>query len=81
MILGLDIAKRDFHAALSDGNDRPRMKAFPNKFQSIRAAFSWLESRSVESVHACLEATGRWSEALATELHKHGHKVTTLKNK
>jgi len=78
MFLGLDVAKRDFHAALLDGKERPRVKAFPNNPKGFEQLFAWLANRSIQNVHACLEATGGWSEALATELYRHGHRVSLV---
>jgi len=63
MILGLDVAKRDFHAALSDGKDRPRVKAFPNNIKGYEKLFAWLRNRDVERCPAYLESTGGWMEA------------------
>lgn len=38
----------------------------------------WLDNRGVERVHACLEATGGWSEELALDLLERGHKVSLV---
>jgi transposase len=74
-ILGLDVAKSDFHAALLLGDERPRVKSFPNNPKGFEQLMTWLQNRKVDQVQACLEATGGWSEALATYLHDLGNVV------
>jgi transposase len=39
---------------------------------------AWLRNRKVERVHACLEATGGWSEDVAIVLHDAGHVVSLV---
>lgn len=77
-ILGLDVAKRDFHAALLDDEQRVRIKAFPNNVKGFEQLVTWLNNRGAERVHACLEATGGWSEQLAIDLHRRGHDVSLV---
>jgi transposase len=38
----------------------------------------WLSRQGVESVHACLEATGTYGEALSPFLHEAGHRVSVI---
>src|SRR5579872_3115444 len=76
-VLGLDVAKESFHAALLQG-DRIARKAFPNNARGYEQLDAWLRNRDVECVHACLEATGGWSEALALHLHTGGHTVSIV---
>lgn len=78
VILGLDVAKSEFHAALVAGDERARVKSFANNSKGFEQLATWLRNRQVERVHACLEATGGWSEALATELHDRGHVVSLV---
>jgi transposase len=78
VILGLDVAKSEFHAALVVAQERVRVKSFPNNAKGFEQLAMWLRNRGIERVHACLEATGGWSEALATELHDRGHVVSLV---
>jgi len=77
VILGIDVSKRDFHCALVDGAT-VRHQSFPNSAKGFTQLHRWLENRHVERVHGCLEATGGWSEALALDLHEHGHVVSLV---
>lgn len=76
-ILGIDMGKRDFHCALS-ADEAVRHKAFPNSKTGFLQLHRWLHNRGIERVHACLEATGGWSEELATNLREHGHIVSLV---
>jgi transposase len=38
----------------------------------------WLEKQGIQEVHACLEATGNYGEALAIYLHEAGHMVSIV---
>jgi transposase len=77
-ILGVDVAKNEFHAVLLFGDERKKAKAFPNNRKGFDQLAAWLHNRGVERVHACLEATGGWSEALAADLHDRGHIVSLV---
>jgi len=75
--LGIDVGKTDFHCALlSDG--RSKRNSFPNSQKGFERLRSWLHNRGVDRLHACLEATGGWSEELALFLHEHGHAVSLV---
>jgi transposase len=75
--LGIDVGKSDFHAVLLIG-DRPYSKSFPNVRAGFAQLASWLRNRKVENVHACLESTGGYEEALALDLHERGHRVSVV---
>jgi len=75
--LGIDVGKADFHCALlSDGRSKPN--SFPNSQKGFERLRSWLRNRGVDRVHACLEATGGWSEELALFLQEQGHVVSLV---
>jgi len=76
-ILGIDVGKRQLHAALLQG-DRCASKSAPNSPAGIAQLQAWLKNRKVERVHACLEATGGWSEDVAIALHDAGHVVSLV---
>ena len=78
VILGLDVAKKDFHAALLSDAGASRVKSFANNAKGFDQLASWLVNRKIERVHACLEATGGWSEPLALDLHNRGHVVSLV---
>jgi len=76
-ILGIDIAKQKFDVALL-----VEQKVTTGKFANTSAGFGmldrWLGKHGVERVHACLEATGTYGEALAEHLHRAGHVVSVV---
>ncbi len=76
-ILGIDVGKHEMHAVLLQ-NDRATSKSVPNSAAGFKQLQSWLRNRKVDRVHACLEATGGWSEDLALALHEAGHIVSLV---
>jgi transposase len=76
MFLGIDISKHNFDAALlGSPAAKPRHKAFPNTPTGFERLQEWLGG---QSVHACLEATGTYGDALARFLHALGHTVSVV---
>lgn len=76
-VLGIDVGKSEFHCALGVG-EQLRANHFPNSKSGFARLRRWLQNRGVDRVHACLEATGGWSEELATDLHENGHQVSLV---
>lgn len=76
-ILGIDVGKHEMHAALLQ-QDRSTSKSVANSAAGFKQLQTWLRSRRVEKVHACLEATGGWSEDLALALCEAGHVVSLI---
>jgi len=77
IVLGIDIAKRKFDCALLN-EGRFRTKVFENNAVGIAACMSWIARHAGQTVHACLEATGPYAEALAEGLHDAGHTVSLI---
>lgn len=77
IVLGLDVAKESFHAELLD-ESIVRRKSFSNNAKGFGQLDAWLKNRGANRVHACLEATGGWSEALALHLADRGHVVSLV---
>lgn len=76
-ILGIDISKREFDIALlQDG--RTTAGVFSNTPQGFSKLGRWLKKQGVATVHACLEATGTYGEALAEFLYAAGHQVSVV---
>jgi transposase len=75
--LGLDMAKRTFDAALlQEGRTRHRQFAnTPVGFQQLEA---WLRQQATAPIHAGLEATSCYGEALALFLHQHHVPVSVI---
>lgn len=76
-VLGIDISKRRFHVALKV-DDKFRTKAFDNTPAGFAELMSWIHRFTDEPVHACLEATGAYGEALSHYLHAQGHIVSVI---
>jgi transposase len=76
--LGIDIAKLKFNACLIQQSGKLKHKVFPNTPTGFTQLKEWLSKQGVERVHACLEATGTYGEALALFLHQTGHTVSVI---
>lgn len=75
--LGVDISKDSFHVELSI-NNKLRHRRFINRQEGFVELSAWLTKHKALAVHACLEATGSYSEALALYLHEQGHTVSVV---
>lgn len=78
VVLGVDIAKAKFEVALHRVEGTPRHKSFPNTPAGFQQLATWLRRQAVDRVHAGLEATGTYGDALATWLHDAGHVVSVI---
>jgi transposase len=77
-VLGIDIAKLKFNACLINVAGKLKHKVFPNTSTGFDQLLEWLSRQGVERVHACLEATGTYSEPLALFLNEVGHPVSLI---
>jgi transposase len=75
--LGIDIAKDTFAACLLLER-RNAQGTFDNSPAGFTKLDHWLKKRQVAQVHACVEATGRYSEGVAEHLHAAGHTVSVI---
>jgi transposase len=75
--LGIDIAKLKFDVALLN-QGKFKTKVFTNDISGINTCLKWLGTHAAEPVHACLEATGSYGDALACALHDAGHTVSII---
>jgi len=77
VILGVDIAKQKFDAALLvDG--KTKHKSCKNSAEGFETLTQWLERQGAGNVHVCMEATGSYGEDLAVYLHEAGHRVSVV---
>lgn len=78
VVLGIDVAKATFDVALR----LHEKQIIPALFDNTAAGFvrleQWLRQHTKQKVHACLEATGRYGEALAEYLLCAGHQVSVV---
>jgi transposase len=77
-VLGIDVAKAKFDVTLQRPDGKRWHKSFPNTPAGLTQLLAWLARYRATRVHATLEATGTYGEALATALHEAGHTVSVL---
>ena len=76
-VLGIDIAKRKIDVALLVAGQSV-IKQFENSPKGFKLLTAWLKSLEIAQVHACLEATGTYGDAVARFLHEAGHIVSVV---
>lgn len=77
--LGIDAAKAKFDAVLLTADGKPKHKVFANSPEGFADLSGWLRRLAAAlPVHACLEATGSYAEALARYLVDRGHTVSLV---
>src|SRR5690606_38280732 len=76
-ILGIDISKLVFDVALYRGG-KFKHKKFKNNASGFHDLTKWLLAQNVGCLHACLEATGVYGEALAEYLFNNGVDVSIV---
>lgn len=77
-VLGIDIAKAKFVAALLRPDGKVRHKSCANTPTGFAELATWLRRQDVTHVHATVEATGTYGEALALWLYDAGHVVSVV---
>ena len=75
--LGIDISKASFDGYVIN-KGQGKHKVFSNDPNGFEALKVWLNKLGVAQVHACMEATGRYGEALAEYLVCHGYQVSMV---
>jgi transposase len=76
--LGIDIAKKTFRVTLKLPNGKVRCHSFSNDPVGHRALLDWFQKLGCSLAHACLEATGKYGNALALFIHASGHLVSVV---
>lgn len=77
-ILGIDVSKLKFNVCLIREDGKLRHRVFANNPSGFTELSDWLRKSQVAQVHACLEATSTYSEALATYLYDCNHRVSVV---
>ena len=75
--LGIDVSKDTLDVNIII-RGKERRQHFANSADGWASLLSWLRQNRVERVHACLEATGRYSIGAALALHDAGHVVSVV---
>jgi transposase len=76
--LGIDISKSKFDVALLRQDGKRHHRVFLNTAAGYQQLSAWLSKQKALSIHACMEATGTYGEALAAYLHCAGHLVSVV---
>ena len=77
-ILGIDVSKAKLDVALRRPDGTLRSKVVENTPAGFGVLSAWLAAHGVDAVHACLEATGTYWEAVAQYLADAGHTVSVV---
>src|SRR5258706_14438485 len=75
--LGIDVSKDRLDIEIVIGG-KPRSKCFGNAPEGWRQLMAWLNEQKIKRVHACLEATGRYSLGIALALSEAGYAVSIV---
>lgn len=76
--LGIDVAKLKSNVCLIRDDGRLGHKVFANTQLGFSQLSAWLASHHVETLHACMESTGTYGEALANYLADAGCRVSVI---
>ena len=77
IILGIDISKATFDAALLI-NSKMKTKKFNNTTKGFYALIEWLKAKNADTAHVCMEATGFYGLKLAQYLYDNNLKVSVV---
>ncbi|MAF10227.1 IS110 family transposase [Candidatus Poribacteria bacterium] len=76
-VLGIDIAKKTFDAALLRG-EKLSVRGFDNNAKGFAKLSRWVDGQGVDQFHACMESTGVYWEPLANHLHQAQQRVSVV---
>lgn len=76
-ILGIDVSKGSLDMDLLS-SEKQIHKVFSNNPEGHQHLQNWLVAQGAGQVHACLEATGQYGEAVAEFLYESGHQVSVV---
>jgi transposase len=76
-VLGIDVSKKTLDTSIRIGG-KLRCRSFVNAPDGWRQLIRWLTEHKIPRLHACLEATGRYSLGVALALHQAGHVVSIV---
>jgi transposase len=77
-VLGIDVGKSKLYIALLMPNGKSKPKVIPNTPEGHQELLTWLNHHQVSPVHACLEATGVYGDAVAEVLYQANHTVSIV---
>lgn len=77
-VLGIDVSKKTLQVALLVPESKPKQKCFDNQLKGHQKLIKWLAQQGAQSIHACLESTSTYGEAVAEALFEAGHVVSIV---
>jgi len=77
-VLGIDVGKKFLDVFLMFDEKKVLQHKFANSPKGFKLLAGWLASLRITQVHACLEATGVYGEAVAEFLYEKGHRVSVV---
>jgi len=77
-ILGIDVSKKTLQVALLLAERKVKQKCFNNQADGHQKLIKWLIAQDNGVVHACLESTSTYGEAIAEALVDAGHVVSIV---
>lgn len=72
--IGIDVSKDTLDVVIL-GPQGQNHRVIENSLHGFQGLEGWIKS---QKVHACLEATGQYGEAVAEYLYQHGHQVSVI---
>jgi transposase len=72
------LAKLKFNVCLINQQGKLKHKVFAHTPTGFEQLSEWLAKQGIQCVHACMEATGTYGEALALFLHQAPHTVSVV---
>lgn len=76
--VGIDVSKAHLDVALVWSEGKAVYQRFSNSANGHQALRDWLEQQTALPVPVCLEATGRYGEAIALSLHEQAYPVSVV---
>lgn len=76
--LGIDVAKDKLDVVLMRESQSECSGLFANSAKGFEQLQHWLHKRGAGDLHACLEATGQYGDAVASFLHAAGYTVSLV---
>jgi transposase len=77
-VLGIDISKAKFDVALLLVDGKVKTKKFANNSNGFSELVDWLIKKNVKGLHACMESTGNYGEALSTFLFDRQYTISVV---
>ncbi|MCB9434505.1 MAG: transposase [Ardenticatenaceae bacterium] len=76
--LGIDVSKAKLDVALIATTKAYKVATFANEKDGWRRLAKWLKKHKAQEIPVCLEATGRYGEGVAFDLHERGYRVSVV---